>query len=144
MLVKSPDILSWESRSELFYHALIMRHYLYRTLPEYQKAKNIKLSELLFSITEKIKITNYHLFGSKKQFIIDTYGNAHVKMSLSFWTCIHIVFKDYFKNHKLYLQLTGYIYWRSSWNYRRIIINQIHRLLFLMDRLITKLYKLFL
>ena len=117
VLVKSSDILSRDSEKDVQNYSIT--HIFYRTLPEYQKAKNIKLSELLFSITEKIKITNYHLFGSKKQFIIDTYGNAHVKMSLSFWTCIHIVFKDYFKNHKLYLQLTGYIYLRLSWNYRK-------------------------
>ena len=30
-------------------------HNLYWTFPEYQKAKNIKVSELLFSITEKNK-----------------------------------------------------------------------------------------
>ena len=117
VLVKSSDILSRDSDEVV--QNYFNTHYVYQTRPEYQKAKNIKLSELLFSITEKIKITNYHLFGSKKQFIIDIYGNAHVKMSLSFWTCIHIVFKDYSKNHKLYLQLTGYIYWRLSWNYRK-------------------------
>ena len=82
MLVKSSDILLRDPEKDVQNYSIT--HYYDRTLPEYQKAKNIKLSELLFSITEKIKITNYHLFGSKKQFIIDTYGNAHVKMSLSF------------------------------------------------------------
>ena len=66
-------------------------------------------------------------------------------MSLSFWTyCIHIVFNDYFKSHKLCLELTAYTDRGSSWNYRKIIINHIRGLLFSMDRLIFKLFKLFL